>query len=164
MKTKITEYKDRLIYDKGTHRWSLDGETISKYVPEIVRYGDQIVLQEELDLQSELLYDWIFSNIPNSNIQFVEYLLAKDEKRCLKAIYEALLQILLSDLQNNISQGRLNLGINFKTGLGMDKKLLRESLITENVKMKIENIPGNIFTSRNLNIYLDENRYERWDY
>ena len=164
MKVKTTNYKDRLIYDKGTHRWSLYGEVIKNYIPEISRYGDQVNLQEELDQQSELLYDWIYSQIPKTNINYIEYLLAKDENRCLKAIYEALSQILLSDLQNNITQGRLNLGINFKTGLGMDKSLLRESLITENVKMKIENIPGNILTSRNLNVYLDENRYERFDY
>lgn len=89
MKYKETDISERLIYDKGTHRFSLDSEWVENNVSDVNRYSNDIKLQDELDLQSELLYDWIYSMIPQKNIPFVEYILAKDE-RCLKPMYEAL--------------------------------------------------------------------------
>lgn len=163
MKYKNTDISERLIYDKGTHRFSLDSEWVENNVKDIMRYSSDIQLQDELDAQSELLYDWIYSVIPQSNIPFVEYILATD-KRCLKPIYEALYLILLSDLQGNTTQARLYLGINFKSNSSLDKETIRASLLTENVKMKIENIPGNLLTSRSFNNYMPKDRYERWDY
>jgi hypothetical protein len=163
MKYKTTNYSDRLIYDKGTHRFSLDAEWVEANVKDINRYSTDVQLQEELDAQSELLYDWIYSSIPLSNINYVEYILAKNEV-CIKPIYEALYLILLSDLQGNTTQARFYLGINFKSNNALDKETIRASLLTENVKMKIENIPGNLLTTRSFGVILPKDRYERWDY
>ena len=79
IKVKKTNFLDRMIYDKGTHRFSLDAEEIQKYIPELDHYNGELDLQEELDKQSEVLYNWIYSMIPNSNILYVEYVLAKEE-------------------------------------------------------------------------------------
>lgn len=163
MNYKTTNIEDRLVYDKGTHRFSLYAERMIELLPELSMYGDVSNLQVELDNQSELLYKWIYNQIPNGNIPYVELILATN-KSCLEYIYSALYEILKGDLHSGNAQARLNLGVNYKTGLVMDKNDLRESLITESVKMKIENIPGNLLTSRSFNIYLSQDRYERWDY
>lgn len=162
VKTKTTNFLDRMIYDKGTHRFSLYAEEIQKYIPELNHYNGELDLQEELDKQSEVLYNWIYSMIPSSNIDYVEYVLAKDE-RCLSHIYEALHEILLSDLYSNSMASRFNLGVNPKGSI-IDKEVIRDSIITEEAKKRIENIPGNLLTSRSFNIRLPEDRYERWDY
>lgn len=152
-----------MTYDKATHRFTL----IPQYCSDIANlsevYADQNSIQKTLNSISRTIYNWIYSRVPVSNKNYIEYLLAKHPD-CILAVYEAMKSQLEADVSSGYNDIKNQPAINFQTGMNIDRNDIKRNLVCIEAQNILESCSYNFLYAGDLGIRLPENRYELYEY
>lgn len=146
---------EKLVYDKTFHRYRLnhEGEILSNYIPNFnFAYGENALT--ELDSQSNNVYNYLYSQTHQANVEYFEYLLACDEK-----LRDLIFKMLIEQLRYDIQSG--GNGIAYEHFIGGEARY--ERMVCNNVKLIIES-QLHMNTGSDLGIRLPVDKYERWSY
>jgi hypothetical protein len=154
-----------MIYDKTTHRWSLqltDTEDVGNIVAE---YGSVETAERALKAQSKTVYLYIYNRIPRQNKDVIELTLAKDQ-RYTSIIKEALIAQLEYDLASGGNEVNKQTGINFAGGGVIPRSLQKERQVGVEVEQILENAGSelNLLYGGDFGVRLDDDRYTKYDY
>ena len=154
-----------MIYNKTTHRWSLeisDTEDVGNIVSE---YGSVEAANRALLAQSKTVYLYIYNRIPRQNKDVIELTLAKDA-RYLPIIKEALISQLEYDLASGGNDVNKQTGVNFTGGGVIPRSLQKERQVGVEVEQILENAGSetNLLYGGDFGVRLDDDRYTKYDY
>jgi hypothetical protein len=154
-----------MIYDKTTHRWSLELSDTEEVGNIVADYGTVEAANRALKAQSKTVYLWIYNRIPRQNKDVIELTLAKDD-RYLPIIKEALIAQLEYDLASGGNDVTKQTGINFTGGGTMPRSLQKERQVGIEVEQILENAGSeiNILYGGDFGVRLDDDRYTKYDY
>jgi hypothetical protein len=154
-----------MIYNKTTHRWSLeisDTEDVGNIVAE---YGSVENANRALKSQSKTVYLYIYNRIPRQNKDIIELTLAKDP-RYTPILKEALLSQLEYDLTSGGNDVNKQTGVNFVGGGLIPRSLQKERQVGIEVEQLLENAGSdvNLLYGGDFGVRLDDDRYTKYDY
>lgn len=154
-----------MIYDKTTHRWSLEISDTSGFGNIIENYGTLARAERELKAQSLTVYLWIYHRIPFANKDLIEYMLAKDE-RFTQPLKEALLSQLDYDLKSGGNDVNKQVAIDFKSKGAIPRSMQIQNQVSIETQQILENASTdfNLLYGADYGVRLGRDRYTLYDY
>lgn len=155
--------KDYMNYDKDNHRYVLVAKNCSDIANLSEVYSDFNTIEKTLKSISRTIYNWIYSRVPFSNKNYIEYLLAT-HKDCIRVIYGAMIAQLEADIASGYNDIKNQPAINFQTGMNVGRDEIKKNLVCIEAQNILESCSFNIFYAGDLGVRMPSNRYELYEY